>query len=144
MAARRRLATIKRIRNAFVVVCVHAAFTSVAPCRVRAFKLQVRAQAGEQQEQLDLQLNRRTVLGAAAAVTAGAALPLAAPLPASANKVLSADWEQVGEAAARALTCTGPDTAACQGQLSMAQHNGWQRESGTPVLCAAACSGAWT
>jgi hypothetical protein len=97
MAARRRLATIKRIRNAFVVVCVHAAFTSVAPCRVRACKLQVRAQAGEQQEQQDLQLNRRTVLGAAAAVTAGAALPLAGPKPAFANnKVLSADWELVG------------------------------------------------
>jgi len=53
----------------------------------------VRAQAADQSDALEL--NRRAVLGAGAAIGAASVFPFAAPQPALANKVLSSDWELV-------------------------------------------------
>ncbi|MEW5306682.1 MAG: hypothetical protein WDW36_009132 [Sanguina aurantia] len=57
--------------------------------------MSVRSEAQQQQAETSVQIQRRTVLGAGLAVTAATSLPLAAPPAAKANKILSADWEQV-------------------------------------------------
>jgi hypothetical protein len=74
---------------------VTAAFSAPVVSKSRVARCVVRAQA-DQSDALDL--NRRAVLGAGAAVGAASMLPFAAPQPALANKVLSSDWELVSSA----------------------------------------------
>lgn len=70
-----------------------AAFTASPAPRVRSAKLNVRAQASASEDAADL--TRRAILSSSVALGAAAMLPMAAPLSAAANTVLSGDWEQV-------------------------------------------------
>jgi hypothetical protein len=69
---------------------LHAAFAPAAAKRSRT--VQVRA---EGQSSGDVQVDRRSMLGAGLALAAATSLPLSMPAPALANKVLSTDWEEV-------------------------------------------------
>lgn len=56
----------------------------------------MRAQTGGEQPSSAAELSRRQLMHSGLALSAAAGLlPLAAPQPALANKVLSADWEKV-------------------------------------------------
>jgi hypothetical protein len=58
---------------------------------------------------------RRVVLGAGALAAGATLLPSAAPRPAFANQVLSAEWEAVGPGRLSGAPATGPDLAIAAG-----------------------------
>ena len=85
------------LRSVTSSAIVTAAFSAPVVSKSRVARCVVRAQAADQSDALEL--NRRAVLGAGAAIGAASVFPFAAPQPALANKVLSSDWELVSEPA---------------------------------------------
>lgn len=84
------------LTDASGAACLFAAFTAANIALVRPRScVAVRAQAAAE-ESGAVELSRRQLISSSIALSAAASLvPLAAPQPALANKVLSGDWEKV-------------------------------------------------
>ena len=101
-------------------------------CSVRA-----EASNSEQASGVDLEGSRRGVLGAGLALATASVLPLAAPRAASANKLLSGDWEQVREKGSIAQLRRRLLARGCAREGRASTHNKTHLRVGC-VWCAAA------